>query len=197
MSFDCLNIPTVPNPQGIDVIINNIQTQLGLISWMDYSFGKAYLKKEDRSGTTYNIPKAWGGHNEFITLIPTDEVRAFSFVESFETETFNDYENRKFDYSSTTDISLVVFANLDMIDNSKNYIFTEELKKDVLNALTSVPSIAVTSIEKGLDSSYSNWSYESIEPSFYSEKYAAFKVNINAVISSSCYQENTYNLTNC
>lgn len=197
MSFDCINIPTVSNPQGIDVIINNIQSQLGLISWMDYAFGKAYLKKEVNNGDVFNVPKAWGGDNEYISLLPCDDVQAFSWVESFEVESFEEYESRRFDYISNTDISIGVFANLDMIDNTRSDIFTEVLKKDVLNALRNVNNIQITSIEKGLDNTYSNWSYETVSPSFYSEKYAAFKVNLTAVLNGQCYTSNEYNITNC
>lgn len=197
MSFDCVNIPTIPEPQGADVIYNKIQVSLGLINWLEYSFGKAFIKKEIREGSVYVIPKVWAGSNEYEAMIPNDTVKAFSFIEGFETETITDYENRTFNHDSEINFSIVVFANLNRIDNTKSYIFTEELKKDVLEALTRVPSIEITSIENGMDAAYSSWSYESIEPSFYSEKYTALKFNLTGYISGECYTGTSYDLNKC
>jgi len=200
MSFNCVNTPTIPNPTGIDVIIQKIQTELATLSWLEYSFGKAYIKKEERNNTVYTIPKVWIGNNEFQSVEPNDTVKAFSFIENFETEFISGWETRRYDRISRTDLNIVVFANLERIDNTRDYIFTEELKEDVVKILTNVPEVeSLNSINKGLDEAYTRWSIESINPTYYAEKYAAFRIDISAIINSACYIEDNdkYNINYC
>jgi len=200
MSFNCVNTPIISNPVGIDFVIQEIQNGLSTISWLEYSFGKAYEKKEVRDNVVYDLPKVWIGNNEFQSVEPNDTVKSFSFIENFETEFISDWETRRYDHISTTSLSIVVFANLERIDNTRDYIFTEELKEDVLNVLRNVQYISsVDTINKGLDQAYSRWSIETIKPVYYADKYSAFRIDVTAIINSACYTQdnNKYNINNC
>jgi len=200
MSFNCVNTPLIPNPTGIDVVIQSIQSDLGSLAWLQYSFGKTYIKKEVRDNTVYTIPSVWIGNNEFQSVEPNDTVKAFSFIENFETENIEDWEVRRYDHISRTNLSIVVFANLERIDNTRDYIYTEELKEDVLRILSNNQYVEnVFSINKGLDEAYVRWSIESIKPTYYAEKYSAFRIDISAIINSACYTNDNdkYNINLC
>ena len=196
--FNCIRILSIPTPTGIDKVISEAQSKLSSVVWLTHIFGKAYLKKESNDGFITNIPKAWGGNNEYISLLPCDDEKAFCFFESFEDENVTGYEAGSYVLSSETEISLVVFANLNLIDRNLDYLFTEELKNDILFALKDVKYISsINSIQKGLDNAYSKWSYETVDPLFYSEKYSAFKINFTAVLNGECYDPIGYNQTYC
>jgi len=197
-SLDCITPSIIPNPVGIDVVINNIQSKLSEIDWLEKSFGKSYIVKEEQDGRVLTMPKCWIGHNEYVTMYPNDNVDAFSFIESFESETVTNYESYKFDHQSEFDISIVVFANLDRIDNTQDYIFTERLINDVYDKLNKIPETKeINTIKRGIDAAYKNWSIESVEPVYYSPKYSAFNIELSVILSSSCYSPNDFNITNC
>jgi len=195
MAFDCVNIPIIPDPVGSDVVVNSLQSDLAAISWIEYSFGKSYRMKEERNGDVYFIPKVYGSKKEYIRLDPNDKVTAFSFLK-FQGETVNEFEIRKYSSVNSIDLDVIVFANLDLIDNTKDYIFSENLKQDVKNVLKS--NLYVTSINsysEGLDNVWSDYSRP--DGKFYTEKYATFSYNITIDYDEVCYVDNIYNKDSC
>lgn len=196
--FNCTNIPLIPDPKGVDKAIQQIQTNLGGISWMEFAFGKVYKRWEIRKDQRYFIPKAYGGGKEYIPLDPNDEVLAFSFIENGDEDLIQDtYEPLRHSWMSEVNLNIVVFANLTRIDNDKDYIFDEELKDDVLNAINASSCVTkINGIVKGLDKAYSEYSYPD-QNRYFTELFAAFKVSVTVTLDEKCYDPATYNIQSC
>lgn len=195
MAFDCVNVPIIPNPVGSDLVVNSIQEDLSAISWLEYSFGKSYRMKEERNGDIYFVPKVYGSKQEYIRLDPNDKVSAYSFLK-FNGEDITNFEIRKYGTINNVSIDVIVFANLDIIDNTRDYIFSENLKQDIKDVLKSNEYVtSINSYSEGLDTVWSDYSRP--DAKFYTEKYATFAYTISADYDEICYEINNYNNIRC
>ena len=200
MSFSCPNIPLINDPKGLYIPIQDIQNRLGLLNWVEYSFGRAFTRKEPREETTYIAPKVYAGNKEYLIVEPRDDVSAFTFIELNGDETINDWETQGINrgYNSTQNISVVMFANLRKIDTDRDYIFDEELKLDLLKQIKDSPYVVtINSIERGLSNVWSPYSYDTIEDVFYSDNFATYRINCDIRLYQRCFEDQTFNLQTC
>lgn len=195
--FDCVNIPLISNPVGLDVAIQEIQTTLGGISWMEYAFGKTYKRTTKRNNANYIAPYAYCGKKEYQILDPNDKVSAFSFIEIGGDEDLENWEpltNQLTGFESTANLNIIIIANTRQIDNERDYIFEEELKLDVLRELNSVSRVyQVNSIQRGIENAYSGYSYEGP----YSENIVALKISCETKYTQECITPSVFNKINC
>lgn len=126
-----------PNPIGLDAAILSIRSQLADLSWMSKAFGRAYDFTEQSAQTQRKriVPKVYEDGGEYILALPNDSlfsdgVAGMCFIAVRDGEQYDDFQK----YSISTknaELQLIVWVDLKQIDDSKDYIFTEDLKKDV------------------------------------------------------------------
>lgn len=128
--------PLVPNPVGLEVPINSLQTVLSAIPWMEKSFGRAWrTSKEDVKGKDLFYPEVWQGLNkDLLNVMPNDNLKAQCFWYEEDAEEVQDWCAGQFSMINSK-LSLIVWFNLKCIDPAVDNRFTETLKKDVLDAL--------------------------------------------------------------
>lgn len=197
MNFKCVAVPLIPDPRGVDLPIQTLQQSLGTISWMEFAFGKAFTKK-GVSGTGFrNVPKVYQRKKEFLSVEPTDEVAAFCFFEIAGDQIITNYRARDFNFNVEVDVSLIVWANLKRIDDTRDYIFSEELKDDVIDKINKNASFhQLNSIEMGVEKAFSSWTVAT-DDRFYAENFVALKFNMTLTFEPPCYEPADYNLNNC
>jgi hypothetical protein len=125
-----------PIPIGIDRPIESLRSELETnLIWLSKSFGRAYEFKEvDANGKLVRIPKCYTQKGEYLNVLPNDTlftsgVAASSFIALEGKEDY--YTFNKFSGSTKrADLSIIFWCNLKLIDPSKDWIFTEELKAD-------------------------------------------------------------------
>ena len=195
MGFKCGNVPIVSNPTGIDKIVTDIQQALAQISWLEYSFGRAYRRKTTRSGEDYHAPFVYNKGREYIDVDPQDDVKAFSFIEVNESKDISNYTPINKSWNQSQEVDVIVFANLELIDNTIDGIFTEKLIDEVNFILNSVSSIyRINSVEEGLDNAYSKYDYKD---DWIKMNYGAFKVKCTTIAPNECFQGNNFTTTTC
>jgi len=195
MPFKCKNVPTLSNPTGIDRIATNIQNALAQISWMEYAFGRAYKRKSQRTGEAYYAPFVYQGTREYLELDPQDDVKAFSFVEVDDSRSITNYDPILPTWNQVQTVNVVVFANLEQINNTIDEIFTEKLIEEVAVMLNSVSSIfTIDTIEEGVLNAYSNYDYKN---EWIKENYGAFKIRCTTIAPNDCFQGNNFQTSNC
>lgn len=176
-------IRKIDNPVGLDVIIQKIQEALEPLTWLDKSFGKALIYNEERNGDDYLIPKTYYKRGEYTPLDPDDTVKAYSFM-------YEDQPSLVQSINKTrvlTSLNLVVFANLERINKSKDELFLEELLNDVLTVLNDRNKMSIyqsiqniNAIYKWLPDAFSDFS-SGTDKKYLTENYAAFRINFDVI----------------
>lgn len=156
-------IITIPNPVLLDKAISNVQSVLANIPWLQYIFGRAYLFEEDRrlgaesqreGFGIIKTPKVYTGKTtgqndaDYEDCFPNDWYRSYCFFYAEGDETTNNYEPRTF-ANYTRPMSLIFWMDLNQIDDTKDYVFTEDLKYDVLQELKKVLDLRITGYTDG------------------------------------------------
>jgi len=191
MAYATPTVPIPPNPVFIDATIVELQTLLGSITWLTYSFGRSYVKEEMRSGELTKQPFVYKGSAEYLPVQFNDNLQAQSFFEVGSQTIVGDFDQFTVNYYSVP-ISIIVWANLKKIDGAKgaNYYFAEQLKKDVRdklrNAMLIGARVVIKSIDENLNDIFSNYTFEQIEKQYFSYPYVAFKFNLELTIEEEC-----------
>jgi hypothetical protein len=143
MSYQNPDILLIASPIGLDKVIQNIQQALDTgLPWLDKSFGRAWEFKEVDPATEkiIKVPKCYSGNGEYVNVLPNDFLKSQSFISVRNEETWPAY-TRATDNSKSRELSVIFWFNLNQIDPSKDYIFTEVLKKDVEKILKVNPYV--------------------------------------------------------
>lgn len=130
---------------GVDAPIESIRRSLEQLPWLTKSFGRAYQFKEVINDKQQRIPKVYAESGEYVNTLPNDtfftkNLAASSFIALKGAEdyvTFN-YENGSMKKAT---LSVIFWCNLKLIDDTKNFIFTELLKNDVEHILKINPYV--------------------------------------------------------
>ena len=135
---------SILNPVGLDKFIASANLVLSDITWLEAIYQRAYTQAYAQESTVYE-PRIYLSQSEYKNPIPQDNIKAQSFwlatgpERHLESEPNNDYfENQK-----SRDVALIVSANLRLIDEAKDYIFTEELKEEVEVMLNRINGLEV------------------------------------------------------
>jgi hypothetical protein len=147
---------------GIDAIVSSINDGISncdALSFLKYNFPKAQRKRtlDGEDISSYYKPQIYLKSKEWFNLMPDDSVDAFSFFYTNSPKTnFSDDG-----YSWTQTLNLVVWANLSVIDQSEDSIFTENLIQQVQNVLIENRYFdtieGITNIYDGIDQSWSDF----------------------------------------
>lgn len=133
MIYSNPELQCIDDPIGFDAAIAQIQKSLAQIPYIDRVFGRAYVHKEMQAGKTVTIPKVYQGEGEYYNPLPNDNFKSSVFFIATGPEECRDYQPGFNDF--TRSIALIFWGNLKAIDAGKDYIFLEEIKEDVLNAI--------------------------------------------------------------
>lgn len=153
MSYQDPQILSIPAPTALDVVIENLRSDLSALTWLDRAFGRAWLFRElliGENNRPVNLPKVYLGAGEYQNVLPNDHLTSQAFIATNGAETWGSYTTAS-QNAKTRQLKIVFWFNLQTIDKDKTYIFTEELKKDVELVLRNNPAIA--SIDEYADDS--------------------------------------------
>jgi hypothetical protein len=172
MSYRNQTAPLLENPVGLDKAIQSIQADLANgLTWLERSFGRAYeFKEKDEEGTESRVPKVYTGLGEYYNVLPNDNFAAQSFMACRDAEKWAAWTDASGN-AKTRQVSLIFWFNLKRIDPTKDYIFTEELKKQVETILKQ--NAYVGAIEQYFDERAENV-FDGYLPAY---RYAAYSVD--------------------
>jgi hypothetical protein len=154
MSYSNPDIVLLGNPVGIDAVIQSIQQSLYAgLPWLTKSFGRAYEFKEGyqdgSSVKSKRVPKVFigvtdTGEGEYMDVLPNDNLTAQSFiaVKGFENWPAQEFFSRYNQNSLSRQLSVIFWMNLKVINPTKEYIFTEELKIEAEKIIKTNPYVS-------------------------------------------------------
>ena len=140
----------LPEPQGIDFAIQRIQVYLTNLSWIEKIFGRATIQRRQiqeagrRSSGEETFPEVWGKNREPFNVMPNDNLKAYVFFIAHDPGEYQDYDFAIPQVYAQQRISIILWCNLELLDNTNQYRYSENLKKQVLQILNNVPKLQLT-----------------------------------------------------
>lgn len=166
----------VADPVLVDKEIADIQSVMSTLSWLEFSFGRAFKQFKLTKGTKVSFPAIFQElGKDYYNAFPNDNIISHSFV-FVDPEVVTEWNTKRI-HQIEHDISIIVFFNLEKIDNTLTYRFTEKLKEDVIFVLSNLKPdrLEVNNIIDGVEESFNDFSISEIESEFLKLRYGAFK----------------------
>lgn len=194
------------NPVLLDKIIQDIQDSLkNRLDWLNVAFGKAYKLIEHRlDGDKFIYPAAYIGNSEYVSLLPNDNFGNFCWFDIYDPQIITPVvqSTPQFSFSG----AIVFWFNLDLIYADAEVMYTEEVKDEIIRALTTPGLIKQSgrlnitkiferfeNIYKGysIEKIYNNFSYkgeniQDIDKQFFMHPYAGLRIEFEITTRELC-----------
>ena len=201
-----VNIKFKKEPVLLDKMLQELQQKLmESLPWLNVAFGRAYkLARHDEGGNKFLYPAAYNGKSEYISLLPNDSFGNFSWFDIYDPQEITPISQALPQY--TFNGALVFWYNLDSIYEDNDFVYTEEIKNEVLRLLTTPGIVSGASrlnitkvyerfenIYKGysLEKIYNNWAYKgeggaAYDKQFFMHPYAGLRIEFNITTRNLC-----------
>lgn len=195
MTTETLKNPTaVQLPEGdavgIDVALLQIQIGLSYIPWLEKIFGRAWTLPTETLGKKASEPKVYQGSKEYYPVLPNDALKAYSFFRVNSPRVLSDYGNNLNiggAYRFEDNVDLFVWADLEKIDVSNNYIFKEALIRDVLKRINIEPTVQVIRVfDDKADDIYRGYTINEQQRELLMYPYTAFRIEMTLKYQFAC-----------
>ena len=141
------DVVLIPNPIGLDAQVQKLQIELGNIPYLK-AFGLAQVTEDlDRDN-----PKIYPAiyfrklTDDYIDLRPTyDFAPAYSFFLLEGGKTYTKWGLSEND-AIETNLSLIIFGNLKLVDDSYIYRYTEVIEKEIKEIIRGCPNFTLNEI---------------------------------------------------
>lgn len=166
-----MQIPIELNKKLGDKAIELLRNELKDLTWIDEVYPAVKIGVRE-NGDTYPAVYVQSEHRKILDLTPNSKLKSYIFFEK------NNYEINE---NNIYDLSLILWANLRAIDESKEYDQTDDLIADIVHILQNFTCI---NIDVDFDDVFSKYNlYESTRQMFiypYSTARIRFKMPLNA-----------------
>jgi hypothetical protein len=179
------------DPVGVDFEIQELQKDLALIPWLEYSFGRAFLGVSPQSSEpNYLYPAVYIGERDYYDASPNDSLRAYSFLSvdaPARPEPYEAGEAIKF----TQTVSLTIWGNLYKVNNALNNIYGDEhfgsnLLQDVLKTIQNNRSFIIRTIWDNDRNVFSEYSARNKNPKLFYYPYFCYKISMDCTFEQEC-----------
>ncbi len=167
-----LNIPMKQNPVLLDKVIQDIQKALeAKLKWLDHAFGRAYkLVEHQDNGGKFIYPAAYTGNSEYISLLPNDNYGNFSWFDIYDAQEIIQVvqSTPQFTFSG----AIIFWFNLNSIFADSNAMYSEEVKDEIIQVLTTpglikqTGRLVINKIYERFENIYKGYSLEKIYNSY-------------------------------
>ena len=174
-------IKPLNNPTLLDAAFNNVNAALlRKLGWLDNAFGKCEKLKED----DFIFPAIYTGENkEYLKLFPDEYLKNFSY---FDTNQKEDIQWTKGIFSRmTADFGLVFWFDFRNVYSAGHYTL-ENIKKDILDVLATIPNIEINEVVDNESEIYSGYSYDQINNQHLMRPYGGLRFNGTVSYKASC-----------
>ena len=200
--------PQVPTftLKGIDDKLQDLQSIVSNLSWLDYSFGACEHahREEDEKITVY--PAQWiNNRTDYVDLRPFPaDIYSYAFWDYSDPADVM-YNNKETEYSKRQfahylyDVACIFVMKIDQIDNSATYNETKsKLRQDIINIFeTNLIDInfhfwITAIIEKDIEKIFKGFTIDAPERWIFPNQ--AFRIEGNVLFKRACPVSNTYTI---
>jgi hypothetical protein len=171
----------VERPVGLDYEIQRLQILLAQqLDWLTVSYGKAYRgsRKNASTGKTVYYPEVYAGGKEYRDVLPNDNVVAQSFFYPSGPYVNPQREPVPQTLGFTQACDLIVWANLEKVDPSKNYRFEHELLLDVVRVLNEDGQVRILRAFTANEDVFRGFGLDSVPEHTLRQPYCGFRVQL-------------------
>jgi hypothetical protein len=151
-SFKNPLVPLISNPVNIDRPIQELQSAIAALGWLEKAFGRAYESRKysaDQLKRVEVYPEVWQGPNmDLLNVLPNDNLKSQSFFKVEEPQTVLEYSSIGGYSLMQATVSIIFWFNLKEIDRDIDYRYIELLKGSAQRAITTAtfsdPSDAIS-----------------------------------------------------
>ncbi|MGI4871388.1 MAG: hypothetical protein ACRYFX_09435 [Janthinobacterium lividum] len=179
--------PTLPAPTGLDAEIQRLQLLLAAgLPWLQVSYGKAYRgsRKHPSTGKLLFYPEVYDGAREYRDVLPNDNVVAQSFFYPTSPAVNPEHEPLLGTLGFTQAVDLIVWANLERVDDTKTYRFENELVVDVLRVLNHDGGARVLRVFTTNEEVFRGFSVELVPEQALRQPFCGFRVQLELSVSN-------------
>lgn len=201
-----VHIKMKEQPVLLDKVIQDMQTALKeKLPWLNYAFGKAYKLVEHKlDGEKYIYPAAYIGNSEYVSLVPNDNFGNFCWFDIYDPQDITQVvqSTPQFTFSG----AIVFWYNLNTIYTDADFIYSEEVKDEIIRVITTPGIIKQTgrltidkvyerfeNIYKGysIEKIYNNYTYkgegiQDLDKQFFMHPYAGLRLEFTLTTRELC-----------
>ena len=201
-----VHIKMKEQPVLLDKVIQDMQAALKeKLPWLNYAFGKAYKLVEHKlDGEKYIYPAAYIGNSEYVSLVPNDNFGNFCWFDIYDPQDITQVvqSTPQFTFSG----AIVFWYNLNTIYADSDFIYTEEVKDEIIRVVTTPGIIKQTgrltidkvherfeNIYKGysIEKIYNNYTYkgegiQDLDKQFFMHPYAGLRLEFTLTTRELC-----------
>lgn len=193
MTTETLKDPTAaahPNPVDLEASIEVVRLNMAQLPWLQKSFGRAreMVSKSPDNRDIVREPKVYQYGGEYYPCLPNDALASYSFLRVRGERDMLDYAANAPTLQGSAPVDLIVWVNLQQLDPSKDYIFTDELIGDVLRTLNQMSEVQHVNrvIDERADDIFSGYTLELAHRDLLMYPYQAFRIEMLLGFEVSC-----------
>ncbi len=177
----------------LDDKINEIREAMDTISWLSYSFGRAY-KGVEVADSRIVYPEVFQAYGyDYLNLMPCDMWNySFVWVRQPQTVISQQKGTARGTYTYEANLSVIVFYQRSSIGTTIRRPFDEELKYDCMYALGNVHELEVTNVFDDVEECFSDFTTSRIEAEYMSRDFGALRFDVTVRYSNNCKITNSY-----
>jgi hypothetical protein len=193
MSFLKPVVPLIPEPVGLDVVIQRLQIALAAgLPWLDYSFGRATTgqrKGADTNDAVQLRPEVYMGENRYEPVEPNSHWAGHSFIQVAGPERPVDFQKMQANTYSTQ-LELIVLVNLENIrkKTTLNYghRFTEEIKQEIKKVLRKLTQYTIVAVHETPGEVFRGYTYDEYSHQTFRHPQAGYKFILDVAYNETC-----------
>lgn len=137
--MDQVNISYKSSPVMLDKVIDSMrQNLLARLPWLNYAFGRAYKLVKHTSEGKFTEPAVYIGNSEYVSLMPNDNWGNFCWFDIYDPQSID--TTQRYHPKLTFSGAIIFWYNMTRIFGDTEFLYNEEIKEQVVNAL-STPGI--------------------------------------------------------
>jgi hypothetical protein len=177
------NVPLIENPINLDKEIQEIQLALDL-PWLEKSFGRARTGKDDQGKT---FPEVYKGGGEYHNVLANDHLRSQSFIRVKGDSSSRIYKDPRDRYSDKVSAPIDIIFWYDLIKiGDRGYRYDEELKKEVLDLLKTLPQLKIIRIYEAYEDVFQGYSLDFMQANMFRYPYGGFRFECELNYTEEC-----------
>ena len=179
-----------PNrPYLFDRIIQNLQDELGGLSWLDHIFGRAERLVKMKNGARYYTPNVYRGKDDYIQLLPDNmELGNYCFFVLDDPQTISlpmGLQNRV-----KTPFSLIVWVDMRQVGATYDDRNTEQLKEQLIKTIRRAwikkGAVTLAKVYEKAENVFQGFSLDEVDNQYLMAPYAGFRITGEMQIDEEC-----------
>lgn len=176
-------------PYLFDKIIQNLQDELGGLSWLDHIFGRAERLVKIKNGARYYTPNVYRGKDDYIQLLPDNvELGNYCFFVLDDPQTISlpmGLQNRV-----KTPFSIIVWVDMRQVnatyDDRNTEYLKEQLIKTIRRAWIKKGAVTLAKVYEKAENVFQGFSLDEVDNQYLMAPYAGFRITGEMQIDEEC-----------